>query len=108
ASACRAPAPADGRPPPPLLDPAHEALAGPGETLALIVTLDAINFGSGWFPALRKRPGCSGYLTVAGALRERFAAEGPWSARELAAVTTEDCARPFGQQGHAGAGQLVA
>ena len=27
-----------------------------------------INFGSGWFPTLRKRPGCSGYSTVAWAL----------------------------------------
>jgi Queuosine salvage protein len=105
---CLAAALADERPLPPSLDPAHEALAGPGETLALVVTLDAINFGSGWFPALRKRPGCSGYLTVAGALRERFAAEGPWSARELAALTTEDCARLFGQQGNAGAAELMA
>ena len=30
-----------------------------------MLTLDTINFGSGWFPTLRKRPGCSGYYTVA-------------------------------------------
>ena len=40
------------------------------------LTLDAINFGSGWFPTLRKRPGCSGYFTVAWALTDRFRADG--------------------------------
>ena len=37
-----------------------------------MLTLNAINFGSGWFPVLRKRAGTSGYLTVATRLRERF------------------------------------
>ncbi len=41
-----------------------------------MLTLDAINFGSGWFPTLRKRPGCSGYFTVAWALADRFRARG--------------------------------
>ena len=42
-----------------------------------MLTLDAINFGSGWFPTLRKRPGCSGYYTVAWALADRFRERGP-------------------------------
>ena len=46
---------------------------------AYLLTLDAINFGSGWFPTLRKRPGCSGYFTVAWALADRFREHGPWS-----------------------------
>ena len=37
------------------LDPAHQDLGGADATLAYVVTLDAINFGSGWFPYLRKR-----------------------------------------------------
>ena len=53
---------------------------------AYLLTLDAINFGSGWFPTLRKRPGCSGYFTVAWALADRFRERGPWSNAELAAI----------------------
>ena len=65
------------------------------------LTLDAINFGSGWFPTLRKRPGCSGYNTIAWALTDRFRDEGPWSARELAAIDTAAIADTLGQErGH--------
>jgi hypothetical protein len=95
------------RAPPPTLDPAHEALGGPDATLAYVVTLDAINFGSGWFPALRKPAGRSGYLTIATALRERFAERGPWDAREMAALTAADCASLFGQEANPGARELM-
>jgi hypothetical protein len=47
------------------------------------LTMDAINFGSGWFPTLRKREGLSGYSTIAAAMGERFAHSGRWSAGEL-------------------------
>ncbi len=57
------------------------------ETLAAFwLTLDAINFGSGWFPTLHTRPGRSGYHTIAAGLRERFEAAGPWSAAELTRI----------------------
>jgi hypothetical protein len=62
-----------------------------------VVTLDAINFGSGWFPVLKKRPGCSGYFTVATALKERFEREGELSAKDLQAVDTTECCRIFDQ-----------
>ncbi len=62
---------------PPPAGAAREALA------AFWMTLDAINFGSGWFPTLRKRPGLSGYHTIAAGLRERFDAAGPWTAVQL-------------------------
>ena len=39
---------------------------------AFWLTLDAINFGSGWFPTLRKRPGQTGYRTIAAGIRRRF------------------------------------
>jgi len=84
-------------PPDSHLDPAHQDLGSAQATLAYVLTLDAINFGSGWFPALRKRPGMSGYFTVATGLRERFEAKGPWSARELCELGAEDCATAFGQ-----------
>ena len=72
-------------PPPP--DPDAHLLTGSREELAAFwLTLDAINFGSGWFPELRKRRGRSGYYTIAIGVRERFQTHGPWSAGELAEI----------------------
>ncbi len=54
-----------GRPP-----EAH-FIAGSAEEVAhFVLVLDTINFGSGWFPTLRKRPGMSGYLTVESSLAD--------------------------------------
>ena len=64
---------------------------------AFQITLNAINFGSGWFPTLRKTPGMSGFRTVEAGLRAR----GPWAADELAGVGREDVAAALGQDpGH--------
>ena len=41
------------------------------DTADHVLQLDAINFGSGWFPTLRKRPGLSGYRTIAAEFAER-------------------------------------
>src|SRR4051795_6163082 len=69
--------------PPPTLDPDAHYLDGPPEHVAsYLLTLDAINFGSGWFPTLRKRAGRAGYFTIASALTERFRSHGPWSNAE--------------------------
>jgi hypothetical protein len=66
-----------------------------------LLTLDAINFGSGWFPTLRKRPGSSGYYTVAWALADRFRSHGPWSNEELRALSAGEVADVLGQRrGH--------
>ena len=71
------------------------------ERAAFWLTLDAINFGSGWFPTLRKRDGRSGYFTIATGLRERFAQAGPWAPGELAIITPDELAGPLGQDpGH--------
>ena len=71
--------------PPPALDPsATTSRARREDVAAYLLTLDAINFGSGWFPTLRKRAGCSGYFTVAWALADHFRAHGPWSNRRAA------------------------
>jgi hypothetical protein len=78
-------------------DPAHLRWPDARETLAFVLTLDALNFGSGWFPELRKRPGCSGYFTIAGALRDHFERSGPLDAEALSSVTARDCGRIFGQ-----------
>jgi hypothetical protein len=69
----------------------------PPDVAAYLLVLDSINFGSGWFPTLRKREGCSGYYTVAWALADRWRAEGPWSNDELRALTGPDLGRVLGQ-----------
>jgi Queuosine salvage protein len=83
---------------PPALDPERHYLEGSEEDVATyLLTLDAVNFGSGWFPVLRKRPGCSGYFTVASALTDRFRAHGPWTNGQLRAMRTEEVAVVLGQ-----------
>ena len=76
---------------------AHVTTGSREQRAAFWLTLDAINFGSGWFPTLRKRPGQSGYLTVAGGLTDRFAGHGPWSAEALAAIEAPEVAATLGQ-----------
>jgi Potential Queuosine, Q, salvage protein family len=86
----------------PELDSERHYLEGSAEEGAMFtLTLDAINFGSGWFSTLRKRPGCSGYYTVAWSLTDRFRTEGPWSAPELQALDADTVADVLGQErGH--------
>jgi hypothetical protein len=79
-------------------DPEAHLTDGDRETLkAFWLTLDAINFGSGWFPTLNKRPNRSGYFTVAIGLRERFARHGAYSPAELATITAAEIADTLGQ-----------
>ena len=74
------------------------ALGGDVEALAAYtLSLDAINFGSGWFPELAKRPGHSGYRTIEASLRERFERAGPFTARELRAIDARAVAELLGQ-----------
>lgn len=84
-------------PPPPSPDPVAHHVGTPASRLAFVLTLDAINFGSGWFPRLRKRAGRSGYYTISMGLKDRFDAEGPWSADDLARLSPADLARVTGQ-----------
>ncbi len=85
-------------PPPAVVwDERHHHRGDAGSTLAFVLTLDAINFGSGWFPTLRKRGALSGYLTIASALKERFDVRGAWSAQELMELGPHDAAAVLGQ-----------
>ena len=61
------------------------------------LTLDAINFGSGWFPTLRKAAGRSGYGTVSGAWMSHWEAAGPLDAAALTRLTPADVAAILGQ-----------
>ena len=79
------------------LDPATHYLGHGKDTLTFVLALDAINFGSGYFPEVRKRPGHSGYFTMAAGLNDWFQAEGAPDAARLARLTQADRARIFGQ-----------
>jgi hypothetical protein len=85
--------------PAPDLDPQRHYLEGPADDVAAyLLVLDAINFGSGWFPTLRKRVGCSGYFTVAWALADRWRAGAGWTNADLRAMRIEDVADTLGQR----------
>jgi Potential Queuosine, Q, salvage protein family len=84
--------------PSPELDPQRHYLEGPAADVAdYLLVLDAINFGSGWFPTLRKRVGSSGYFTVAWALADRWRAGAGWTSAQLRAMRTEEVADTLGQ-----------
>ena len=78
-------------------DPGQEPIGDAESTVAFVLTLDAINFGSGYFPYLRKRPGHSGYHTVAASLRDWVAEAGPITTAALRDRTVDDWAVTFGQ-----------
>jgi hypothetical protein len=80
--------------PPPELDAERHYVEGEPEDVATyLLALDAINFGSGWFPTLRKASGLSGFRTIEAGLRAR----GPWTAAELSTIGTREVAETFGQ-----------
>jgi hypothetical protein len=85
--------------PPPALDAERHYLDGAPEDVAdYMLVLDTVNFGSGWFPTLRKRPGMSGYFTVAASLADHWRAGRAWFAAELRALTGSDVASVLGQE----------
>jgi Queuosine salvage protein len=89
---------------PPALDPESHYLEGePADVADYLLALDAINFGSGWFPLLRKRVehgrALSGYFTVAWALADHVRAHGAPTARWLRQVETGEIAAILGQRG---------
>ena len=85
--------------PPPALDPKRHYLEGPPEAVAsYMLALDAINFGSGWFPTQRKRPGSSGDYTVAWALADLWRSDGGWDADQLQSMKAHEVALVLGQE----------
>jgi hypothetical protein len=79
----------------PEMDPATHYLGQGRDTLAYYLTLDAINFGSGYFPDIfgyRQ----SGYRTVAAALTKHFRDFGPIPPEELRKVSPQDFAGILG------------
>jgi hypothetical protein len=78
-------------------DPTCHFLGQGADTVAFFLTLDAINFGSGYSPHLRKRPGMSTYFTIAASLNDYYTENGPLSARDLVLLDERACAGIFGQ-----------
>lgn len=78
-------------------DPGQARLGTDESTAAFVMSLDAINFGSGYFPRFKKRPGHSGYHSVAASLRDLIADTGQLTARRLREWTLDDSAATFDQ-----------
>ncbi len=85
--------------PPPPPPPAWIELPGlpPAQAAAHGLIAGTVNFGSGWWPTVRKRPGLSGARTMAAGLAERAARRGPWSAAELRTLEAAEVAEVLGQ-----------
>jgi hypothetical protein len=64
---------------------------------AFWLQLDAINFGSGWFPTLRKHGGRSGYQTIAREMRLCAEMRGPFTADELQRIDADEVAEVIDQ-----------
>ncbi|MEM9465775.1 MAG: queuosine salvage family protein [Actinomycetota bacterium] len=78
-------------------DPGQQPIGDAETTAAFVLTLDAVNFGSGYFPHLRKRPGHSGYHTIAASLRDWVTDAGPITTASLRERSVEAWAETFGQ-----------
>lgn len=78
----------------PEMDPAVHHLGHGEKTLAYLITLDAVNFGSGYFPHIfgDRR---SGYRAVAAALADRYARSGPVTAQALRELSKRECSGIF-------------
>jgi hypothetical protein len=88
--------------PAPAPDPERNLTEGSEEDVARYwLVVDTVNFGSGWFPTLRKRHAggrpVSGYFTVAWALADQFRAHGPWTNAQLRALRADEVAGVLGQ-----------
>ena len=78
-------------------DAASHYLGHGADTASFFVILDSINFGSGYFPHLHKRPGMSGYFTIASSLNDHFRSHGAMTAETLIDITPAFCVNVFGQ-----------
>jgi hypothetical protein len=81
----------------PVYDTDHHFRGSDAATAAYVLTLDSVNFGSGYFPQLRKRAGMSGYFTVATSLTDHWRHHGPLTPTQLRGMSAAECAEIFGQ-----------
>jgi hypothetical protein len=81
----------------PALLPEERAAGDEDAVASSVLAWNAVNFGSGWFPDLRKRPGLSGARTLAACLSDHVEREGPPTATWLCQADPATCAAVFGQ-----------
>lgn len=86
--------------PAPLL-PEEQAKGDAADVAAKVITWNMVNFGSGWFPRLRKREGLSGARSLAQAYDDHVQRNGVPAASWLAEVDAAMCAELF-EQPHPG------
>lgn len=100
-------------PPVNLLDPAQHFVSGVAEDdAAYILTLDSINFGSGYKPQLAAE-GCnlkngSIYYALSSGLKQKFEQGGPYTAADLAALDKKAVNDLFGLSENGTASQVFA
>ncbi|HKI57795.1 MAG TPA: queuosine salvage family protein [Trueperaceae bacterium] len=80
----------------PAYDTSCHYLGDPEATVTYVIALDAVNFGSGYFPSLRRARGERGYRMLARGLSAWFEADAP-GAERLAAIGVADVAEVLGQ-----------
>ncbi len=83
--------------PEPVYDTEHHYRGSDAAAAAFLLTLDSVNFGSGYFPHLRKRAGMSGYFTVASSLKDHWDQHGSLTPAQLRTISPASCAAIFGQ-----------
>lgn len=93
--------------PPPVPDPApaahlHLVEGDPEDVARAMLIQDTVNFGSGWFPTLRKRRdhdgrAVSGATSIAWSLTDHARTRGPWSNAQLRVLDTPTVAAVLGQ-----------
>ncbi len=81
----------------PVMDEVNHFVGEPADTAAFFFILDSINFGSGYFPYLKKYEGKTGYFTVAFLLAEFFRKNGRPTCDDLVGFTPELAAKIFRQ-----------
>ena len=91
----------------PALDPGALPKGDAAATVDWVVMVNAVNFGSGFFPLLHKRPGLSGSRTVFAALLDRFERAGPLTIDDLRSATAAGCRELFEQPAGGAADELM-
>lgn len=81
----------------PVMETENHFCGDAAATLAYFITLDSINFGSGYFASLRLDQGKTGYFTVASRLKAESIKAGGFSAAWLRNVDAAACCRIFEQ-----------
>ena len=85
------------KPDKPQMDTTCQYIGHGDDTVAFFAILNSINFGSGYFPYLKKRAGMSGYFTIASGLNDLFK-KNPLTAKDLINISSEECAAILGQE----------